>query len=82
MKFYYYLLIAATLSCTSIQKSKVGDSPEKVRLYYNNPDLIVDLGVGLWANPIPVDWNGDGIRDLLIGAEDGFFYYLPDKRLK
>ena len=70
MKFYYYFLIAATLSCTSTYKSKVSDRPEKVRLNYNNPDLIVDLGIGLWANPIPVDWDLDGDTDLLVSTTD------------
>lgn len=48
MMFLYLLLIAPA------GKSEGGDSPETIRLKYNNPDLIVDLGVGLWANPIPL----------------------------
>ncbi len=27
--------------------------------------------------PATVDWDGNGRPDLLVGAEDGFFYYLP-----
>lgn len=34
-------------------------------------------------SPTPnlADWNGDGRPDLLIGAEDGFFYYYDNSRL-
>jgi hypothetical protein len=34
-------------------------------------------------NPTPnlADWNGDGVPDLLVGAEDGFFYYFDGRLL-
>ena len=32
------------------------------------------------TSPTTVDWNKDGIPDLLVGAEDGHFYYLPNPR--
>jgi hypothetical protein len=32
------------------------------------------------TSPTTVDWNKDGKRDLVIGAEDGFLYYLPNPR--
>jgi WD40 repeat protein len=28
------------------------------------------------ATPNAADWNGDGKPDLIVGAEDGFFYYF------
>ncbi|ODT99756.1 MAG: hypothetical protein ABS79_04125 [Planctomycetes bacterium SCN 63-9] len=32
------------------------------------------------THPTPVDWNADGVPDLLIGAEDGRLYYLRNAR--
>lgn len=39
-------------------------------LRYNNPGLVVDLGVGLWADPLPVDYDQDGDWDLLVSCSD------------
>ena len=33
-------------------------------------------------SPTVVDWNGDGVPDLLAGAEDGHLYYLRNPRVK
>ncbi|MEM9658609.1 MAG: hypothetical protein AAF961_09640, partial [Planctomycetota bacterium] len=32
---------------------------------------------GHTTSPTTVDWDRDGRRDLLLGAEDGHFYYYP-----
>ena len=34
------------------------------------------------TSPTPVDWDDDGVPDLLIGAEDGHFYYLRNPRTR
>lgn len=44
--------------------------PDSAALRYNNPDLTVDLGVGLWGIPLPVDYDGDGLKDLLVSCPD------------
>jgi hypothetical protein len=31
------------------------------------------------TSPAAADFNRDGIDDLLVGAEDGYLYYLPRK---
>lgn len=36
------------------------------RLPYNHPGLVTELGVGLWAWPLPMDYNGDGLMDLVV----------------
>ncbi len=40
------------------------------RLSYNNPGALADLGVGLWAWPLPMDYNGDGLMDLVVVCTD------------
>ncbi len=37
---------------------------------------------GHTTSPTTVDWNRDGVPEVVIGAEDGHFYYLPDARAK
>ena len=69
MRHHVFLLVF-TIGLTSSAYLKVDKKPEDVRLKYNNSDLIVDLGVGLWANPIPVDWDLDGDTDLLVSTTD------------
>jgi hypothetical protein len=34
------------------------------------------------TSPTTVDWNNDGVRELLLGAEDGHFYYLEPSESK
>ncbi|MHC4116347.1 MAG: FG-GAP repeat domain-containing protein [Planctomycetota bacterium] len=37
---------------------------------------------GHTTSPTTVDWDRDGIADLLVGAEDGFFYYMKNPHSK
>jgi hypothetical protein len=37
---------------------------------HNNPGLLVDLGVGLWAWPLPMDFDEDGLMDLVVACTD------------
>lgn len=45
-------------------------APEMPRLKHNNPGLLVELGVGLWAWPLPMDHDGDGLMDLVVVCTD------------
>jgi hypothetical protein len=50
------------------------------KLAYNNPGLLTDLGVGLWAWPLPMDFNEDGLMDLVVACTDtpsnGIYVFL------
>jgi hypothetical protein len=43
---------------------------DSYRLKYNNPEMKVDLGVGLWSSPLPLDFDNDGDLDLVISCTD------------
>lgn len=58
-----FLLIVVSF-CNELRANE--DEKEKSRLKYNNPSLVVDLGVGLWGMPVPVDYDKDGLMDLLM----------------
>jgi hypothetical protein len=40
------------------------------RVAHNNPGLLTDLGVGLWAWPLPMDFDEDGLMDLVVVCPD------------
>lgn len=49
------------------------------KYYFGKPELMAKRTLaGHSTSPAVVDWNRDQVPDLLIGAEDGFFYYLPN----
>ena len=45
-------------------------SPGLERLKYNHPGLTVDLAVGLWAEPLPMDFDRDTFLDLVVSCPD------------
>ena len=65
IRFGLIICFITTLLITSAN----GKSVHFLPLRHESPDLIVDLGVGLWGQPLPLDYDGDGQVDLLIGWE-------------
>jgi hypothetical protein len=63
-----FVLLGPTL--TAAEASPSGSAPDLERLLYNHPGLVVDLGVGLWATPLPMDYDRDGDLDLVVVCSD------------
>src|SRR5258708_16496 len=49
------------------------------RIPYNNPGLRTDIGVGLWGWPLPMDYNHDGLIDMIVVCSgrpyNGVYFY-------
>lgn len=63
------LLLPPDTKLNIVSASPSNEQPLQ-RLKHNNPGLVVDLGVGLWAWPLPMDVNGDGHLDLAVNCPD------------
>jgi glycerophosphoryl diester phosphodiesterase len=77
------MLRLATLASLVFTTPVLRAAPGLERLKYNHPGLTVDLGVGLWAFPLPMDLNGDGLLDLAVSCPDKpyngtYFYEAPN----
>src|SRR6202012_5551949 len=57
----FVLLLVASAFCDALALEP---------LHYNNPGLPVDLSVGLWGDPLPMDFDGDGNLDLVVNCPD------------
>ncbi len=64
------LVALAGLFASTAFTLPLSEDSKLTRLPFNNPGLVVDLGVGLWASPMPVDYDGDGDYDLLCATAD------------
>lgn len=68
-------LILCTLVIVNAQADTDSNSTTQInsgklnRVAYNNEELVVDLGAGLFAAPIVVDMNADGCLDLVVSSE-------------
>jgi hypothetical protein len=58
----------------------ISGSSDSSITFLNMGELAKFRLAGHTTSPTVVDWNKDGIPDLLIGAEDGHFYYLQNPR--
>src|SRR5690606_25766940 len=63
------LIICLLLSSTT---GSFGQSTNEtlMRLKYKDTTTTKDLAVGLWANPLPMDYDKDGDLDLIISCTD------------
>ena len=73
IKLYSLAVFLVFTYCTTAQHA------DDIRVKYNNPDLVVTLGTGLWGAPIPIDYNDDGLIDIIMSCPDtpykGLYYY-------
>ena len=70
-------LISVTVEGTSCHGGAI---PSQLQaLDFNNPGLTVDLGIGLWGNPIPIESKDSKHPDLILvvgsKASSGTYYY-------
>lgn len=72
MKALIIFLFISFHICLTAQQKTTFDLNDIVRLQFQNPGLQVDLGVGLWPYPLPMDYDGD--NDLLANSENAALY--------
>jgi hypothetical protein len=66
--FGFPRFVAASAALATASIAIASDPAPFQRISYNNPGLVTDVGVGLWAWPLPMDYNHDGLMDLVVAG--------------
>ncbi len=73
-------IVLVAVSCVTYAEE--GESALE-RVLFNNEGLVVDLAVGLWAQPFPVEYEGPGKNALLVATSDvpfnGIYLFEPER---
>ncbi len=77
------LRVLCDLVCSVFSVAGFSAVPPDVlpRLAYNHPGELADLGVGLWAWPVPIDYNQDGLMDLVMSDAEGYLALYERRRM-
>jgi hypothetical protein len=70
MRVDFALALVVLVSSGLTAAARAAESPVLSRLLHQNPGLLTDLGVGLWAWPLPMDFDDDGLMDLVVVCPD------------
>lgn len=73
MKHFKNIIWITVFFCAAINMANAQKKEFQI-VKYNNPGLEVDLGVGLYGHPIPVDYDNDGDIDLLVNSPNKPYY--------
>lgn len=65
-----FLAFCILFSLLTLSTAVDGQTLKDMIIKQNNPGLTVDLAVGLWAVPLPMDYDRDGRTDLVISCPD------------
>lgn len=57
-------------------------APVELRFQGHQVTMADVLTLGYLVTPYAVDFNADGVPDIVTGAEDGDFYYLKNPRIR
>ncbi len=80
MRVRYMVLSGTTWISFIFAAAAQSSLPTLAKLPYNHAErLVVDLQVGLWAQPLPMDWDGDGDLDMVAATSgapsNGVWFY-------